>query len=70
MLYWKEYTYWLNILFCTGISLLARYFVLEYPYWVDVVYWNILTGLMLCTGISLLAGYLVYWNILTGWISP
>jgi hypothetical protein len=26
----------------TGISLLAEYFVLEYPYWLNILYWNML----------------------------
>jgi hypothetical protein len=43
--------------------------VLEYPYWLDIVYWNMEYSycLDICTGISLLAGYF-YSNILTDWI--
>jgi hypothetical protein len=39
-LYWTISTGWL---FCTGVSLLAGYFVLEEPYWLSFVYWNIPT---------------------------
>jgi hypothetical protein len=29
--------------YLTGTSLLAEYFVVEYPYWLNIVYWNIPT---------------------------
>ena len=28
---------------CNGMSLLAEYFVLEYPCWLNILYWNIPT---------------------------
>jgi hypothetical protein len=46
-------------MFCTGMSLLAEYFVLEYPYWLNIIYWNIPTDGIFCTEISLLAEYFV-----------
>jgi hypothetical protein len=44
---------------CTGISLLAEYVVLEYPYWLNMLYWNIPTDRIFCTGISLPTVYFV-----------
>jgi hypothetical protein len=81
-----EYPYRLNI--CTRMSSLAGYFVLEYSYWRNIctgisywlnfLYWNILTDWIFCTRMPLLAGYFVleysywlnilYWNILIGWM--
>jgi hypothetical protein len=50
-------------IFCTGISLLAEYFVLDNL----KGDWNILTDGIFCTGISLLTEYLVL-DIITGGI--
>jgi hypothetical protein len=30
---------------CTGISLLTEYYILKYPYWLNIMYWKILTDL-------------------------
>jgi hypothetical protein len=54
-------------IFCTGMSLLTGYFVLECPYWLDILYWNVLTDWIFCTGISLQMNIL-YWNIPPKWI--
>jgi hypothetical protein len=58
------------------MSLLPEYFVLEHPYCLNILYWNIPTDGIFCTGTSLLAEYFVlehpywlnilYWNIPTG----
>jgi hypothetical protein len=43
----------------TELSLLAEYFLLDYPYWLNSLFWNIPTILIFLTGISLLAEYFV-----------
>ena len=55
---YKLIVYWnINWIFCTGMFSLSKYCVLEYPHWVNIVYWNILPVLNI-----------VYWNIPTYWI--
>jgi hypothetical protein len=64
-------------MFWTGISLLTEYFILEYPWWLNVLNWNILTDWIFYTGISLEAECfeqkypywlnILYWNIPAGW---
>ena len=54
-------------MFYTGISLRTEYFVLEYPYGLNVLYWNVLTDWIFCT-----LGYpyglnILYWNIPAAW---
>jgi hypothetical protein len=63
---------------CTGEFFWTDYFVLEYPYWLNILYWNINANWLFCTGISLLPEYFVlecsfgliiwYWNITYDWI--
>jgi hypothetical protein len=44
---------------CTGIFLLAECCVLEYSYWLNMLYWNIPTGWICCTRIFLLTEYFI-----------
>jgi 4-hydroxybenzoate polyprenyltransferase len=53
---------------CTGISSLAEYFVLEYPRWRNILYWNILTGGICCTGTFLTGGIFCTGTFVTGWL--
>ena len=38
--YWNILT---DCIFCTRVSSLTAYFILEYSYWLYILYWNILT---------------------------
>ena len=63
---------------CLTMSLLTEYFVLEHPYGLHVLYWNIPIDGVFCTGTSLLTIHCVlehpywlhilYWNIPTDWM--
>ena len=66
--YWNVLS---HCIYCTGIFLRVRYFVLEYPYWLHILYWTNSTGGLFCTGISLLAAQFVlayfYWHAILYW---
>ena len=48
-----------DCIFCTGIVLPTGYSVLDYPYRLNILYWNSHTDWILCTGLSLRTEYVV-----------
>ena len=73
--YWNTPADWFtDWLCCTGISLLTDHVVLEYPCWLTILYWNILTGRLCCSGMSLLTDYFVLeypcWRTILYWSIP